>query len=42
MTAPCVPLDLYAYAGCWADRFIHSFAGTIAGAECNGVIVSGF
>ncbi|MBJ7338322.1 acyl-CoA dehydrogenase family protein [Mycolicibacterium sp.] len=31
MTAPYVPLNLDAYAGSWADRYIRSFAGTIAG-----------
>jgi alkylation response protein AidB-like acyl-CoA dehydrogenase len=31
MTAPYVPLNLDAYAGSWADRYLRSFAGTIAG-----------
>jgi alkylation response protein AidB-like acyl-CoA dehydrogenase len=31
MTAPYVALNLDAYAGSWADRYIRSFAGTIAG-----------
>ncbi len=31
MTSPYVPLNLDAYAGSWADRYIRSFAGTIAG-----------
>jgi alkylation response protein AidB-like acyl-CoA dehydrogenase len=31
MTAPYVPLNLDHYAGSWADRYLRSFAGTIAG-----------
>ncbi|BDX31085.1 acyl-CoA dehydrogenase [Mycobacterium antarcticum] len=31
MTAPYIPLNLDAYAGSWADRYLRSFAGTIAG-----------
>jgi alkylation response protein AidB-like acyl-CoA dehydrogenase len=31
VTAPYVALNLDAYAGSWADRYIRSFAGTIAG-----------
>jgi alkylation response protein AidB-like acyl-CoA dehydrogenase len=31
MTATYVPLNLDAYAGSWADRYLRSFAGTIAG-----------
>jgi alkylation response protein AidB-like acyl-CoA dehydrogenase len=31
MSGPYVPLNLDAYAGSWADRYIRTFAGTIAG-----------
>ncbi len=31
MTAPYVPLNLDSYAGSWADRYLRTFAGTIAG-----------
>jgi alkylation response protein AidB-like acyl-CoA dehydrogenase len=31
MTAPYVPLNLDAYSGSWADRYLRTFAGTIAG-----------
>jgi alkylation response protein AidB-like acyl-CoA dehydrogenase len=31
MTGPYVSLSLDLYAGSWADRYIRSFAGTIAG-----------
>ncbi len=31
MTSPYVALNLDAYAGSWADKYIRSFAGTIAG-----------
>jgi alkylation response protein AidB-like acyl-CoA dehydrogenase len=31
MTGPYVWLNLDLYAGSWADRYIRSFAGTIAG-----------
>ena len=31
MTAPYVPLNHDAYSGSWADRYVRSFAGTIAG-----------
>jgi alkylation response protein AidB-like acyl-CoA dehydrogenase len=31
VTAPYVALNLDAYGGSWADRYIRTFAGTIAG-----------
>jgi alkylation response protein AidB-like acyl-CoA dehydrogenase len=31
MTAPYVALNLDVYAGSWANRYLGSFAGTIAG-----------